>query len=197
MFSFSTDPGATYQGQSLALSGLGIFNPSTNVLVTSSSGSLGGESWTTFSYETVTAIGDGFSTTSDSDLLAQQVKAFDRHRVTDLFPDGTSTNFGWFTDKDGNKIPNSDFTSTDTWKPVNPNAGTWQYAESGSGLNFAVTSQGFSPVTGGTGSFVASVVPEPSASLLFLGGLSMLWLAFARRRASGSGGGNGMHVSAA
>jgi hypothetical protein len=195
MFSFSTDPGATYQGQSLVLSGLGVFNPSTNVLVTSSSGSLGGESWTTSGYETVTAIGDGFSTTSDSDLFAQQVKAFDRHRVTDLFPDGKSTDFGWFTDKNGNKIPNSDFTSTDTWKLTDPNPGTWQYAESG--LTFAVTSQGFSPLTGGTGSFVASVVPEPSASLLFLGGLSMLWLAFARRRFFGGGGGNGMQVSAA
>ncbi|MGH8761853.1 MAG: PEP-CTERM sorting domain-containing protein [Nitrosospira sp.] len=60
-----------------------------------------------------------------------------------------------------------------------------------------MTSQGFSPVTGGTGSFVASVVPEPSASLLFLGGLSMLWLVFARRWFSGSGGGNGMQVSLA
>ncbi len=197
MFSFSTDPGTTYQGQSLALNGLGVFNPSNNVLVTSSSGSLGGESWTTSGYETVTAIGDRFSTTSDSDLFAEQVKAFDRHRVTDLFPDGTSTDFGWFTDKNGNKIPNSDFTSTDTWKLTDPNAGTWQYAESGNGLNFAVTSQGFSPLTSGTGSFVTSVVPEPSASLLFLGGLSVLWLVFVQRRVSGSGGGNGVQVSAA
>ena len=188
-FSFSLNPGTTYQGQSLTLSGSGVFDPSTSMLTASSSGMLGSKAWTTSDSETVISNGDKFSVASDSNLFDPAAKAFDRHRITDLFSDGISVNAGFYTDKDGKKIPGSDFTSTDTWKLQNPDAGNWQYAENAPGLGFTVASQGFSPINGGAGSFTASVVPEPSASLLFLGGLGMLWLTFTRRKFFDSGEG--------
>lgn len=43
---------------------------------------------------------------------------------------------------------------------------------------------------------VASPVPEPSVSLLFLGGLSMLWFTFFIRERFGSHGGSGIQISA-
>lgn len=197
-FSFSTNPGTTYQGQSLSLSGSGTFNPSMDVLTLSSSGTLGSDSWTTSGTETITGSGDIISSTANFDLFnAAQQKAGDKERVATLYDrtNGTSVDIGVYTDKDGKPIPGGLFTSTDKY---NKATGEWEFKETpAGGLNFAVASQGFSPLTGGTGTFVASVVPEPSASLLFLGGLSVLWLAFARRRFSGNGGGNGMQVSVA
>jgi hypothetical protein len=180
MFSFSTNPGTTYQGQSLSLNGSGAFNPSTNELTLSSSGTLGGTSWTTSGSQTISAIGDSFSSTGALDLFIAQDKAFDSKSKGYQFSDGTSIGSGFKTDKNGDRIPGKDFFETDKF---NKETGKWEFKEVPlSTLGLTVTSEGTSLVGGGAGTFTTSVVPEPPASLLFLGGLSLLWIALLVRK---------------
>jgi len=190
-FSFSLNSGAVYQGQDITLMGSGEFDPHTGMLVTSSAGTLGSQSWTTSGSETVIASGNSFSSSVDLDVSAANPLSRNftppsgRHRDETFNPDGTSTNSGWYTNNRGEKIFGTDFNSTNKRNPD----GTWQYKE---GASFA---EGFSPVNGGAGSSTASIVPEPSISLLFLGGLSMLGLIFARRGFFGTGEGTGIRFS--
>jgi hypothetical protein len=183
-FSYSTNPGTTYQGQSLTLSASGIYFADIAVLKVLSSGTLGGTSWTTSSSEGIFSGGgdDSFfgNAGSRSSGAQQEGGEFRRSRGTGYnLTDGTGLGEGVYA-RDLQEIPGSDFTSTHRYDPA---TGEWEFKETPvSGSGFLVNSQGTSPLTGGEGSFVVAIVPEPPRSLLFLGGLSVLWLAFFARR---------------
>jgi hypothetical protein len=168
-FSYALNGGSTYLGQSLSLLGQGSFNPVTDVMSLSSSGQLGSQAFTILGQDQVTFNADGsVSGAADFNFYFQGVKAYDRHRRIRLYSDGTSTDVGYYTDKNGQKIPNSDFDSVDVWDLIK---GNWGYNEAGNdGLTFLLASSGYSPINGGDGTFTAAIsnVPEP-ASLLLMG----------------------------
>jgi len=173
-FSYNLTPGATYLGQSLALTGSGAFDSLNNSVSFSSSGTLSSEPWMISGGGDISLITSVYVLGVHLDLwfgLAMQ-KTFDLHAEISFFEDGTSRMEGYYTDMNGNKIPESDFTSRNRYKIAD--AGEWEYESDISGLGFAVRTEGYSPLEGGVGTFTTSVVPEPS--ILFLIGSGLLLL---------------------
>jgi hypothetical protein len=160
-FFFALNAGSTYQGMNVAMAGIGILDAMSDVWNLESKGSLGGASWTTAGSATVTPDGTGGSGLHlDQDLYLAAVKAYDIHIVATFDADGNSTSTGYFTDKDGKKIPGSDFKDVDRAIPGRYN---WSLF----GDTYAIHVEGTTPETGGVGSFTARLVPEPASLALF------------------------------
>jgi hypothetical protein len=135
--------------------------------------------------------------TLDEDLYVNDVKQYDVHLVVTLSPRGffmigTSSDTGYFTDLDGNKIPKSDVTSAGMYDPMTGNYSlmvTPVFPAPQQALPIpAIGIGGTSPPAGGAGLFAAqiSAVPEPS-SLVLTGVAAVTGLAYSGLRRARSG----------
>jgi hypothetical protein len=186
-FSFSLNTGQTYLGQPISMTATGSYNTSTDILTISSSGMLGTAAWTTSGSETETfdSSGDAIGS-SDDNFLQGGVLVYDKVRYNiKYYPSGLSTDKGYYTDKNGNYIPGTDFDSFNynpPPPPPPPPPGTWVYTESGTdGLPFAITTTGITS-TGGTGSFTVLITPIPEPGTLGLATFAVALLSLAVRR---------------
>ena len=179
-FSYALVPGSTYAGQSITLSGTGIYDPTLNTWALASSGMLGTVPWTTTGTDVITSLDFAFS--SDRDL-----KDKDGNKIGDVHDDCVvdektllSDCTFQFTDKDGKKV-GKPFPVKDKLVEV---PGTWSWNADGSAAGFVISSIGNSPFTGGSGSFttVISAVPGPASIFLVGAGLFVIGTGFLLRR---------------
>jgi hypothetical protein len=155
-FLFSLAP-TTYLGQSLTLTGTGVFSPTTNLLTLSSAGSFGSQSWATTGTEVVTLSPDNlFSAAGDVDFLEGGVLLGDFDAQQFNRTDGSTGDFSVATDENGEQIRGTITVSTDT----RTSSGNWNY-QSTSTLGYVVNSTGFTPPAGGQGSFTTTIAPAP------------------------------------
>lgn len=181
-FSFSLDPGSTYEGLPIALTGSGAFDASTGLWDASSSGTLGSASWTVSG--TYSVSGDVRLEVSNIDVFFpfKPFKIFDLHDVV-VYDTKTGESGGTFhfTDAKGNRPPCNDLIKAGCNWYLNDTLGkdgkwTWTTTTD----TFRVDSSGDSPATGGTGSFSARISPIPEPHDLLLVGTVMLGLYRAR-----------------
>jgi hypothetical protein len=163
-FSYALTPGSTYQGMSMALSGSGSFDSSTNVWTTSSAVTLGSMSWTTTGTDTITNSDFAFHSHTLIPLTP-----FDVDDDVVVNPDGSGGGVQWFTLL-GVQVGN-------TW-PINfsvpPDNPNWNW--NADGPNFIFSTMGSSPTDGGAGTFTTLLsVPEPRSITML--GLGTVWLA--------------------
>jgi hypothetical protein len=121
-FSFATNPGAIYLGQSLSMTGIGAMDPNTELLTVSATGMLGSVSWGTFGAYQLSADANGFVFTGDQSLTdgAGHLVPGIRYHSTMLgavkYSDGTSrTDGAWYDEVDQEYSP---WTANDTYKVV-------------------------------------------------------------------------------
>jgi hypothetical protein len=167
-FSFSLDPGSTYQGLAMTLSGSAVFDPVADIWNASSSGTLGSVAWTPSGTYSVT--GDPFELSSGLTGI-DNPQFHDYHDLIFYNPKtGESGGTFHFTDIHGERsTPN--FPVGDTLGPD----GKWHYEIVTD--TFRVDSGGSSPVPGGgAGSFTTTIspVPEPSGVILLCTALGLL-----------------------
>ncbi len=166
-FSYSLNPGATYQGMAMTLTGSGAFDSASDSWLLSSAGSLGSTSWTASGAETATPTGSGSWTIASEEHLTPP-------NPWDIEFDGTA---------------NDDGTSSGLCQDTLFNAawgGPYECQGEGDGENWKKTSDGPPPprdnqiqLNGitpypdggmGTSTGVISAIPEPSTfSLISLG----------------------------
>ncbi len=161
-FSFSLQPGSTYLGLPITLSGTGVFNAAADQWDAVSSGTLGTTSWTVSGGYFGPVTGDPILPPSNFIINPGSSQFHDLHDLVFVDPaTGESGGIMHFTDRNGNRsTPN--FPITDHRNPD----GTWEWNVIADA--FRVSSVGSSPVgSGGPGSFSAriSAVPEGSSTL--------------------------------
>jgi hypothetical protein len=196
-FSFATVAGMTYLGQDLAMSGSGAVD-STGSYDVLTNIKFGLAELQIFGKEVRKENPDGsIEFTSDDDITDRDgKKTGDFHAVYTIVRDDTgrhtSKRVGYLTDKDGKKIPNSDFAGVDRW---NTKTKEWDLLTSPDfpgepGSPPVIASLGLSPEDGGPGTFTTTIsaVPEPSALTLAVTGAPLgLVYAWWRRRAPRGG----------
>jgi hypothetical protein len=174
-FSYSLTSPTLYNGSLLSYSDTGTITGSTFTFL--GSGTFGATSFTTNGAGTIAAGPSGSTIiTFDDNLLVAAALAFDTDYDFILRKNGTSTDTGYDTDKNGNKIPKSDFTSTDTWTK-DPNTGKIKIK--GNRIpdypppmqpmpRPVIVDNVTSPISGGSGTLSATIstVPEPSTLTL-------------------------------
>lgn len=190
-YTYSTVSGSTLDGTPISLTGSGTASstgPSSWQWVTSESGDYDGSPyWSVTDLETVTVDPDGFYIiTSDYNYYDKDGnKLGDLHIIVVTDPDVTvDADAGYFTDKNGNKIPMSDFVSLSL---LDEDTGDWDIEVLPVYPPYRpvppqIVSIGNSPLGGGEGSFTTTfVVPEPSTWAMMVIGFT--GLAFAGYRA--------------
>jgi hypothetical protein len=181
-FTFTLQPGVTYLGRPITLTGVGAFNAVTGVYDLTTMGTLGSSSLDGTGTFSVTGTGG-----KGSDRWPPTGPHYvDYESVVDLTHAPISITEATFT-IDGApqfSIPVPDF--------YNPTVASWRWDLPGVTVDnhtFAVAATGFSPKDGGVGSFTTRVLstPEPASLLPFTCGiLSLAGLAWMRRRSDRS-----------
>ncbi len=190
-YNFATVSGSTYEGQALTITGNGLFNATTSVITVSSFTALGAASFTASGTTTIDLTTNPKKDTEDTKYTPNRktkggITYNDVHRDTTEDTDGTSTDTGFLT-LDGTQIPKTMFDSENVF---NTASGAWTFSQFSSDLDVGVTSVGFSPPTGGAGTFTTIAVPEPSSIALFSCNVLValgLAMAFGRRLSPLSG----------
>jgi hypothetical protein len=187
-FSYSLDPGTTYLGQPLSFSSGGTYDPTTATWTESSSVSFAGLASSGKGKEKTEQNPDGsYTITSDYDYFDKDKnKTGDLHLVVTLFRGlARSEDTGYFTDKNGMKIPKRTFTSTDMYNEEKKKWESEMFPDDSKALSFYLKSAGNTPATGGSGDFTATLspIPEPSSLVLGLTGCVVAAVGTWRRRA--------------
>jgi PEP-CTERM motif len=180
--SFASNAGSIYLGQAFSLTGTATYDGLTDTYSLSSSGSIGGQTWTTVGQVTVqgTSNGDRIVVLNQNTFVSL-IKTGDVHITTTyrVGPPATSSDLGYRTDRNGLEVPNSRFTSSDH---INPD-GSWQNDSVTPGPppgilpGVSIDNGGRNDPINGNGVFqvVFRVIPEPSSfALLGLGGFAVL-----------------------
>lgn len=170
-YSFQLDPGSTYLGQSMTLSGLGVFDTAIDRFDRSAVGSLGDFEWTSAGTDVVGGLLDDVTTgKSNEDFKDENGEKFmDIHDDKEYNKTTKKSKITTqLTKKDGSNDgePN---TGKDRLRPD----GSWELVQSVTQFDFEIVSNGFSPPGGGDGSFTSSVnqVPEPCTLAMLSAGM--------------------------
>jgi len=160
-FLFSLAP-TMYLGQNLMLMGTGVFDPATNLLTLSSAGLFGSRAWTTAGTGVVTISPDNLFTDVDADFFESGILRGDVISETIERGGGATSDFSVATLENGEVDDNTVISSDQRMS-----TGTWTY-QSIAELGYTVSSIGFTPPTGGPGSFTTTIapVPEPASTVL-------------------------------
>jgi hypothetical protein len=191
-YTYSTVAGSMLDGKSISLTGSGTASstgPPTWQWVTSESGDYNGSPyWSVTDLETVTVDPDGYYIiVSDYNYYDKDGnKTGDLHIIVVTDPDVTvDADAGYFTDKNGAKVPKSDFVSASA---LDEETGDWDIEvlpvyPPYEPIPPQIVSIGTSPLGGGDGSFTTTfVVPEPSTWAMMLVGFVGLAFAGSRSR---------------
>lgn len=178
-FSFALQPGSTYRGMSITLSGSGVFDAANDVWNASSSVTVSTTSWMVVGTYTGPVTGDPFLPPSNFVIFPGSHEFHDIHDLIFYDPvTGESGGFFHFTNIFGQRstpnFPVTDHRNKD---------GTWSWDAVTDA--FRVDSSGFSPIpNGGSGTFSTTIspIPEPQALLLFPSGLLIAAAGMARMR---------------
>jgi hypothetical protein len=178
-YSFSSQPGSTYLGQSVTVSGSGVFDSNTGVLTTTSSGMLGSTLWTTGGTLSVSRGVAGYTFTGVENFISVPGGILPPTRCVTFTFTGAQLN------DDGTSV------AVATWmNECNNTSGTATQADtfevsghylvitllSGEVHSIDLTDEGDSPEEGGDGDYTISFasVPEPDSLLLLSGGLAIM-----------------------
>lgn len=177
-FSFALPP-TLYLGQALVLTGSGVFDPVTDILSYSASGSYGACSLASVGTGNITLASGLLAGVLNLDFLVNGIKAADSHLEFFERTNNTIGNFSFATDENGEVIPGSIRTSNYRRGPDRQPLFTATAA-----LGFTVSIEGVSPIEGGAGRFTTRIepVPEPATLALFGAGTTLLGLLWAGQR---------------
>jgi hypothetical protein len=192
-YTYSTASGSTLDGASISLTGSGVASstgPNSWQWVTSEKGDYNGSPyWSVTDLETVTVDEDGYYTiVSDYNYYDKDGnKTGDLHIIIVTDPDITvDADAGYFTDKNGNKVPKSDFISA---SELDEETGDWDIEVLPVYPKYEpvppqIVSIGTSPLVGGDGHFTTTfVVPEPSTwAMMLLGFVGLAFAGFRSRK---------------
>ena len=196
-FSYTLDPGTSYQGQALSLTASGSFDTSSQTWSSAMSGALGPTPFSGQGVGDLKKNPDGtYTETLDGDEYEEKdgkkVKTGDKHLQVDFdLKNGTSTSKGWRTDAKGDKVPKSDQNGNDR---LNKDTKKWEdvaWAVDPTGpFPVVIASSGTWAEEGGSGRFTTSITPIPEPATLVSGliGTTCAALLALRRRAAGGGG---------
>ncbi len=202
-FTYSTAPGATYQGLGLSMTSTGVYDSSTASWSLETIGSLGGSSWVQDGSGAYTgdlfnpAIGmsaaAGAADPSESGIFGWKIPIggghyLDFHSTPSVVaPPGSSTlvqSFATFSFTIDGKVVKSITLPTgkdDITKPLPFSGKGWRdeidvYPGVDNIASFIVASQGSTPTDGGLGSFTMQITPAPEPASLGLIAVGLLLL---------------------
>ena len=170
-YSFTLDSGSTYLGQSITLTGSGVFDSVNNIYDWSASGSLGAFNWTSVGTLVWSGQGpdpNGQSSTNQYDSDGNKISDMHDFGTVDL-GNGLSTVMiqATFADGSNNGQPSKEGDAYDD------DDGKMKYNIDSSQFGFIVSTVGQSPPGGGIGSSTAFItsVPEPHPFVLISAGM--------------------------
>jgi hypothetical protein len=191
-FSFAAQPGSMYFGQSLQLSGSGVFDSNTGIMSMASSGMLGATQWSTTGAFLVAGDPSGYTYTGNENLSLAGPGPLPPFSCLTTFI--TSASFipagsfklsiaqgGWTDRCNQDNFVDGTWSALDVYRAVDCGYEIHTIAEPVE--SFFLHDEGCSPPNGGSGAYTISYspIPEPGSFLLLASGVLGAAAAHCRR----------------
>jgi hypothetical protein len=175
-FSYSSQPDATYQGQDLQLSSMGVFDPNAMTMAVTSSGMLGATQWTTSGVFTIAGDPSGYTFTGSESLSLVGLRPVPHTAClvavlskASYDPSGRSGAVGGWNDTCNGNLTGDTWRAFDFYEKLDCGTLIKTYVGGKPFKDFIVNDEGCSPPDGGSGDFHVSYSPAPEP-----GGLGLL-----------------------